>query len=76
MQRLWLDRGEVDKIIERRTSAEAQARLWSLIQVRYYDDRHGGYGGHHGRAAADRSCRDVVRDGRSQRGAAPSADGE
>ena len=46
---LWLERREIDKIMERSTSAEAQARPLSLYTF--------AMGGHHGRAAADRSCR-------------------
>jgi Zn-finger nucleic acid-binding protein len=43
---VWLDRGELDKIIERSATAEAPQ------QGRHYDDRHASYGRdhyHHGK---------------------------
>ncbi len=60
---VWLDRGELDKIIERSASEEvqgAQAQSYAAqpapqgqpypAQDRYYDDGRGGHGGgHHGR---------------------------
>ena len=60
---VWLDRGELDKIIERSANAEAQAaptqphasqpapqRAQSYPSGdRYYDKRDRGHGGHHGR---------------------------
>lgn len=47
---VWLDRGELDKIIERSASAEPQnAPAQRSSQDSHYDDRRSGYGGHHGR---------------------------
>ena len=61
---VWLDRGELDKIIERSASAEAQTAPTQPYatqpapqqaqpypsQDRYDDDRHGGHGGRYGRS--------------------------
>lgn len=60
---VWLDRGELDKIIGCNASAEAQAAQTQPCgsqaaaqrgqpypsQDRYYEDRPGGHSGHHGR---------------------------
>lgn len=53
---VWLDRGELDKIIERSTNAapEQGAQEQGVpvqnypSQDRSYDNRHGGHGGHGG----------------------------
>lgn len=51
---VWLDRGELDKIIERSTSEEGQAAPAQPTQQpypsqgQYERGGHGGHGGHHG----------------------------
>jgi len=48
---VWLDRGELDKIIERSAAPQPQAQPapapWPEPRPQY-DDRHKHYGGHHG----------------------------
>ncbi|MDP5278092.1 zf-TFIIB domain-containing protein [Sphingomonas sp. DG1-23] len=54
---VWLDRGELDKIIERNAApvqqqSQSQSAPWPEPQRPRYDDRHqqhhGGHYGHHG----------------------------
>lgn len=59
---VWLDRGELDKIIERNANAEAQGAPAQNYppQDRYYGDRYGGHGGgHHGRGGRRSFLRDL-----------------
>ena len=47
---VWLDRGELDKLIERSAGAEAQGARGQPYPSREpgYDSHHGGHGGSHG----------------------------
>lgn len=56
---VWLDRGELDKIIERSTTAESQGVPVQPYppQGRYYDDRRGGHAVTMGAVGGGRSCR-------------------
>jgi len=50
---VWLDRGELDKIIER-TAAELAPPRTPEPQQRGYDDRYGGHGRHGGKHGGHR----------------------